>query len=142
MLSDIEMLNDIRQNVQMGCQGIDEIMPYVKDEKFRKVLETQKQEYGNIFEEADRMLHERKEKPEDISAMSKLSSKTMTMIQTMKDPSCHHLAEMMYQGSAMGITKIIRHQREYSGTNPKICELSNRLLKTEERNMEEMRKFL
>ena len=112
MLSDVEMLNDIRQNVQMGCHGIDEIMPYVKDEKFRKVLETQKQEYGNIFEEADRLLHERKEKPEDISVMSKLSSKTMTMIQTMKDPSSQHVAEMRWQASAVGIARMRGGQRE------------------------------
>lgn len=142
MLNDIEMLNFIRKNAQMGCQGIEEITPYAKEEKFRKALETQQEEYKTIFEEADRLLHERNEKPEDVSAMAKLSSKTMTMMQTMKDPSVEHLAEMMYQGSAMGITKITRHQKDYAGTNPKICDLAKRLLKTEERNMEEMRTFL
>ena len=53
-----------------------------------------------------------------------------------------HLAEMMYLGSAMGITKITRHQKDYAGTNPKICDLAKRLLKTEENNMEQMRTFL
>ena len=142
MLNDIEMLNYIRKNVQMGSKGIDEIMPYVKNEKFQKVLESQKEEYGKIFEEADQLIHERGEKPEDVSAMAKVSSKTMTFMQTMKDPSEDHLAEMMYQGSAMGVTKIIRHQKDYAGTNPKIVDLANRLLKTEENNMGEMRKFL
>jgi organic radical activating enzyme len=142
MLNDVEMLNDIRKNVQMGCKGIDEILPYAKSEKFRKALETQKEEYGRIFEEADQMLHERGENPESVSAMAKISSKTMTMMKTMKDPSEDHLAEMMYQGSAMGVTKIIRHQREYSGSNPKIIQMSERLLKTEESNMAQMRKFL
>lgn len=142
MINDIEMLNSIRKNTQMGCQGIDEILPYTKNEKFRKILETQKEEYSRIFEEADRLLHERNEKPEDISAMTKFSSKTMTMMKTMNDPSVSHLAEMMYQGNAMGVIKITRNQREYGGTNPLICDLSNRLLKTEENNMSEMRKFL
>ena len=142
MINDIEMLNYIRKNAKMGCQGIDEILPYANDEKFRKILETQKEEYGRIFEEADRLIHERKEKPEDISPMTKFSSKAMTMVKTMNDPSVSHLAEMMYQGNAMGVIKITRHQREYGGTNPKICELANRLLKTEENNMEEIRKFL
>lgn len=142
MINDIEMLNYIRKNTKMGCQEIDEILPYANDEKFRKILETQKEEYGRIFEEADHLLHERNEKPEDIAAMTKFSSKAMTMIKTMNDPSVNHLAEMMYQGNAMGVTKILRHEREYGGTNPKICELSHRLLKTEENNMAEMRKFL
>lgn len=142
MINDIEMLNYIRKNAKMGCQGIDEILPYANDEKFRKVVESQKEEYGKIYEEADKLIHERNETPEDISAMTKFSSKTMTWMKTMNDPSVSHLAEMMYQGNAMGVTKITRHQREYGGTNPKICELANRLLKTEENNMGEMRKFL
>lgn len=142
MINDIEMLNYIRKNAKMGCQGIDEILPYANDEKFRKVVESQKEEYGKIYEEADKLIHERNETPEDISAMTKFSSKTMTWMKTMNDPSVSHLAEMMYQGNAMGVTKITRHQREYGGTNPKICELANRLLKTEENNMDEMRKFL
>ena len=74
--------------------------------------------------------------------MAKISSNMMTMMKTMQDDSEEHLAEMMYQGSAMGVTKIIRNQREYGGTNPKICDLAERLLKTEENNMDQMRKFL
>ena len=142
MLNDIQMLNKIRQNAQMGCQGIDEILPYTKSENFRKAMETQREEYAGIFDEADRMLLERQEKPEDIPVIAKMSSKTMTMVKTMQDDSEEHLAEMMYQGSAMGVTKIIRDQREYAGTNPKICDLADRLLKTEEHNMAQMKKYL
>lgn len=142
MLNDIEMLNAIAKNSQMGCKGIEEIMEYTKTEKFRKALEAQKEEYDSIYKEAEKMIIERKEKMEDISPVAKMSSKTMTMMKTMQDDSEEHLAEMMYQGSAMGVTKIIRNQREYGGTNPKICDLAERLLKTEENNMEQMRKFL
>lgn len=142
MLSDIEMLNAICKNAQMGCKGIDEIMEYTKTEKFRKALETQRKEYDNIYEEGKKLLMDRKENVEGIPAMAKVSSNIMSMMKRMQDSSEEHLAEMMYQGSAMGVTKIIRNQREYGGTNPKICALADRLLKTEENNMDEMRKFL
>ena len=142
MLSDVEMLNAICKSAKMGCKGIDEVMEYTKTEKFRKALETQKKEYEVIYKEGEKLLLERKENVEDLPTMAKVSSNIMTMIKTMQDKSEAHLAEMMYQGSAMGVTKAIRNQKEYGGTNPKICDLASKLLKTEENNMDQMRKFL
>lgn len=142
MLNDLELLQMIAKNSQMGCKGIEDIMSYTKTEEFRKALEAQKEEYGKIYKEAEKMILERNEKLEEISPVAKMSTKTMTMMKTMQDDSEAHLAEMMYQGSAMGVTKIIRNQKEYAGSNPKIKDLAQRLLKTEENNMEQMRKFL
>lgn len=142
MLNDIEMLQSIRKTAQMGCQGIEEILPLSKEEKFRKALDTQKQEYSKIEQEADRLLAAKKADPQDISAMAKMGSKTMTMMKTMQDDSDEHLAEMMYQGSAMGVTKIIRNMREFSGNDSEVRALAQRLLKTEENNMEQMKRFL
>lgn len=142
MLNDVELLQMIAKNSQMGCKGIEDILPYTKTEEFRKALEAQKEEYGKIYKDAERLILERNEKLEDISPVAKMSTKTMTMMKTMQDDSEAHLAEMMYQGSAMGVTKILRNQKEYAGSNPKIKDLAQRLLTTEENNMEQMRKFL
>ncbi len=142
MLNDIELLQSVRKTARMGCEGIDDILPITGNETFRKTLETQKEEYKKICDEADRMLVLKKADPEDLSAMAKMGSKTMTMMKTMKDDSEEHLAEMMYQGSAMGVTKIIRNLREFSGNDTEVRALAERLLKTEENNMEQMKKFL
>ena len=142
MLNDIEMLQSIRKTARMGCQGIDEVLPYTKGENFRKALETQKEEYKKVCYKADRKLTEKKADPEDISMMAKMGSQTMTMMKTMKDDSEEHLAEMMYQGSAMGVTKIIRNMREYTGNDSEVRALAEQLLKTEENNMEQMKKYL
>ena len=142
MLNDIEMLQRVRKTARMGCEGIDEILPMTGSESFRKSLESQREEYNKICEEADRMLVLKKVEPEDIAAMAKMGSKTMTMMKTMKDNSDEHLAEMMYQGSAMGVTKIIRNMRKFTGNDSGVRALAERLLKTEENNMEQMKKFL
>ena len=51
MLNDVEMLQSVRKTARMGCEGIDEILPMSGSEKFRKALETQKDEYKKIFYE-------------------------------------------------------------------------------------------
>lgn len=142
MLNDVRILQSVRKTARMGCEGIDEILPKTESEKFRIALETQQKEYREICDEADRMLVLKKAEPEDLGPMAKMGSKTMTMMKTMKDDSEEHLAEMMYQGSAMGVTKIIRNLREYKVDDPKVRVLAERLLKTEENNMDQMKKFL
>jgi hypothetical protein len=59
---------------------------------------------------------------------------------TNKNPS--HIAEMMIQGSTMGIIDITKNLKEYADADKDISALANRLLKFEQQNIEEMKKFL
>lgn len=144
MINDMTMLNFIRQNTQMGRQGILDVMPKVENENnaFTSALNRQRREYESIYAEADTMLRELGGERENISAMSKISSQMMTTMKTMTDSSVSHIADMMIQGSSMGVTKIIQHQKDYDQSNPRITALADKLLKTEQNNIEELKKFL
>lgn len=144
MINDMTMLNFIRQNTQMGRQGIMDVLPKVENENssFTGALNRQMREYENIYAEADKMLGELGGQRENISAMSKISSQMMTTMKTMTDSSVSHIADMMIQGSSMGVTKIIQHQKDYDQSNPRITALADKLLKTEQKNIEELKKFL
>lgn len=144
MINDMTMLNFIRQNTQMGRQGILDVLPKVENENsaFTGVLNRQRREYESIYAEADTMLRELGGQRENISAMSKISSQMMTTMKTMADSSVSHIADMMIQGSSMGVTKIIQHKNDYDRSNPRITALADKLLKTEQNNIEELKKFL
>lgn len=144
MINDMTMLNFIRQNTQMGRQGIMDVLPKVENENssFTGALNRQMREYENIYAEADKMLGELGGERENISAMSRISSQMMTTMKTMTDSSVSHIADMMIQGSSMGVTKIIQHQKDYDQSNPRITALADKLLKTEQNNIEELKKFL
>lgn len=144
MINDTTMLNFIRQNAQMGRQGIQDVLPKVENENniFTGTLNRQRREYENIYSEADNLLQEIGGQRENISAMSKISSQMMTTMKTMTDSSVSHIADMMIQGSTMGVTKIIQHKKDYDQSNPRITALADKLLRTEQDNIEEMKKFL
>ncbi len=144
MINDMTMLNFIRQNTQMGRQGIMDVLPKVENENssFTGALNQQMREYESIYAEADKMLGELGGQRENISAMSKISSQMMTTMKTMTDSSVSHIADMMIQGSSMGVTKIIQHQKDYDQSNPRISALADKLLRTEQKNIEELKKFL
>ena len=142
MINDITMLNFIRQNTQMGRQGILEMLAHTDHKDFSQALHRQLSEYESIYAEADRMLTSLGGDRENLSAMAKISSQMMTTMKTLADPSVSHMADMMIQGSTMGVTKIIQSKNDYDQSNEKVIALADRLLKTEQNNIEEMKKFL
>lgn len=66
----------------------------------------------------------------------------MINMNTIKDRTPSHIAEMMIQGSTMGIVDITKKLKEYNKADKDISELGNKLLKFEQQNVEQMKTFL
>ena len=73
--------------------------------------------------------------------MVKASSEMMSAMKTMADHSTSKIAEMMIQGNTMGMTKSLKHLHDYHGKDERVRDLANKL-KTEEANIQQMKKFL
>lgn len=154
MSSDTNLLNFIYQNVQMGQTTIPQLIASCDDSQFRQALQSQLDEYETIGAEATRLLNQRGEGPDSVSAMAKMSSYVMTEMKTMRDSSVSHMAEMMIQGNTMGETTLLRHLRSHTNADettsvngevyvdPEVRTLGEKLLGTLRANTEEMKKFL
>ena len=88
------------------------------------------------------MAREEHQEAKGIGAMAKISSYLSVNMNTMIDKTSSHLAEMMMQGSNMGIIEITQKLREYGDADGAVLALGQKLLKTEERNLEQLKKFL
>lgn len=140
MLKEIEMLNFIRQNVQMGIDGIKLVIDDTEDKDFYTELERELTEYEEIYKTADGLLQALGGEKENVAAAVKIASHLSARIKTMNG-STSKIAESMIHGSTMGITKIIKHKNEYNGDG-RVLEIADKLLKTEENNVEQLKKFL
>ena len=74
--------------------------------------------------------------------MAKASSEVMSTVKAMTDRSTANIAEMMIQGSTMGVTKSLRTIRGCDLRDENVRRLADKLLKTEQANIEEMKRFL
>lgn len=142
MGQELNLLNEIRQNAEMGRDGVMHVIKLTYDSNFRSALERQLTEYQEIFNSADTILRSNGREPMSANPIAKMSSYVTSTFKSMMNSSTSNLAEMMIQGSTMGVTKISKGINEYSGANQKVLGLARKLLKTEERNIEEMKKFL
>lgn len=67
----------------------------------------------------------------------------MIDIKTLNNKTPDHVAEMLIQGSTMGVIQITRRLKDYEGSVDKnVQKLAEKLLSTEQHNVEECRKFL
>lgn len=141
-LNDEKMLNLISKNAEMGVVGIDAVKDYASSKKFKQELLNQREEYSKIYKSAHNMLVENGCDVSHIGAMAKMSTEMMSRMKTMADPTDQKIAEMMLQGSAMGVAKVIRNANEYTGESEEIKDLAQKLQQTEELNIENMKRYL
>ncbi len=142
MLSETQLLNHIYQTAEMGEDGILSVLKYADEPRLCSALNTQMTEYRKLQDSAAAMLRERQIEPKGISSMARAGSEMMSAMKTMTDHSATKIAELMIQGSTMGVTKSLRTIRDCALKDEQVRDLADKLLKTEQANIEEMKKFL
>lgn len=142
MSEEVEFLNYIYKNAEMGIIGIDNIITKVKDEKFEKVLNEQKDEYDRICTEAENILKKYGKQNEEVGTMAKISTTIMSEMTLLKENTTQTIAKMMVEGTNKGIIEITEKINAYNNSDAEIVVLANRLKSTLEKNVEELKKYL
>ena len=142
MSEEVEFLNYIYKNAEMGIIGIDDVITKVKNEKFEKVLKTQKEEYQGICTEAEDILKKYGKQNEEVGTMAKMSSKMMSEMKFLKDDSDQTVAKMMMEGTNKGVIEITKKINAYNNTDAEIVVLANRLKAMLEKNIDDLKKYL
>lgn len=142
MDANVEFLNYIHQNAQMGQDTLKQLIGITKDEEYKKMLQSQFNEYKNIFDLAENKLKQYNKEAKDINIFSKVSTYIMINLNTLTNKTSSHISEMLIQGSTMGIVDITKKIKEYPQADKEIVDLANKLLAFEQSNVEECKKFL
>lgn len=142
MDENVELLNYIYQNSEMGTDTIEHLIGIAEDENFKSTLRSQFDEYKMINDITNEKLKEKYKEPKDINAFSKATTYMMINLRTLTDKSTSHISEMLIRGSTMGIVDITKKIKEYSNADKEIVDIANKLLEFEQRNVEECKKYL
>ena len=143
MNENLEMLNYIHKNAEMGQDSILKLLKIVPDSKFKETLNGQFEEYKNIYDESEKILKNYNTDIKNISPIQKFETDMMINMKTLKDKSPNNISEMLIQGSTMGTIQMTKRLNQYKDKIDKeIYQRGKKLLKTEEHNIEDCKKFL
>lgn len=142
MNDNARLLNFVYQNSQMGVDSIRQLMGIVENKELKEHLKAQFQGYEEFQDASRRMLEDNGLDEKEISMLSRVSTYLMINMQLLTDKSTTHIAEMMIQGSNMGVIDAIKHLNECEGADQEIRNLMEKLQKFEEHNIEKLKAFL
>ena len=128
-----EALAEIYRNAQLALQSISNILPAVEDEKLREVLSHQHESYEHFSAKASILARDMGIELKDPNPMKKMMMWGSIKMSTMTDNSPSHIAEMMVQGTVMGITALKSTAGDVPVEgNEKIIALLEEMIKAEE----------
>ena len=138
-----ELLAEIYRNAHYALASIADILPETEDEPLRGELIGMHDEYERITGEAARCARERGIALKEPNALKKAMMWGSIKMNTLKDDSRAHIAEMMTQGTVMGITALTRSMRDCEeGCDPAIMKIAEDLLHIEQKGEETMKAYL
>ena len=129
-----EVLAEIHRNCQLALQSISDILPETADGELREELLRQHEEYERIGGQAATLARDKNIELKNPGPIKKAMMWTSIKMSTMTDDSRAHIAEMMVQGTVMGITALKSSLSEMSGeADEEIKALAKELLQSEEK---------
>ena len=141
-MKDTELLQFVHKTAQMGIKGLKDVEGQIHEEPLREAVGRQVAEYRKISREAGELLRSYGEEPNDVGLVARISSEVMSAAKTFPAASSSKIAEMVIQGNTMGITKGTKHLNDYAGDDRQVRALAQRLIATEQDNVEQMKRFL
>ena len=96
----LNMLEAIVQNTEMGKNTLDQLVPMAEDEQFKAELLRQRNIYRQLNQEAHAAIDACGGSAQGQSAMAKLNTKVSIGMKTITDKSTRNLAEMLHRAAA------------------------------------------
>ena len=137
-----DMLSSIIKTVQMGQIGIRSVRDTPMKQELQDALASQLREYDAIETEAHNIANERGWKLKELNPAVRSMSEMMSRMQLMGGNYDSKIAGMMIQGNTRGVITGMKNARMHQNKDSRVTALSEKLLETEDRNIDQMKPFL
>ena len=141
-MDDLTILNEIHKGVTTGMSSLEEISKKTSDEEFKSELSTQYNSYQTTLNKVNQAFDEIGEIPDDAPMGQKIMGWTGIQMNTMNDKSNSQLSELLIQGNDMGIIKGHKLLNGSNFTTPEIENLLSDFVRLQEKNIDDLKKWL
>ena len=138
-----EILEEIYRNCQLALESISDILPEIEDEGIKAEILRQHEEYEKICGRAACLARDKALELKEPNPMKKAMMWGSIKMNTLTDNSRAHIAEMMIQGTVMGITSLKTSLSELpKDDDEEITALLKDLIALEEEFEKKLKTFL
>ncbi|MBE6159850.1 MAG: hypothetical protein E7157_02255 [Lactobacillales bacterium] len=142
MEENINALDEISKGACMGMDATRDIIDKIEEKELKRIVEDQYQQYEKIKKKIDDIYGEYSDsKPHETGAMTKAMTWSQINMKTMNDTSTSKIAELLLQGTNMGIIegrKILNNKN----IDKKIHKIIEEYVEIQEKYIEKLKKYL
>ncbi len=138
----MDLLNELYKNAEMGINAINTLHEKADDDNLKKELSAQLHNYRAMEAQIEREIQSRGRSANCASALGRFGLRASVKMNLMMDKSPTHIAQMMMEGANAGVIDLTRTIHQNAQVDPKVKDLADKLMQTEQQSIEVMRKFL
>ena len=138
-----EILAEIYRNTHLALQSISDILPAVEAADLRDEILRQHEIYEQFAARAAVLAKNKGTEVKEPNPFKKAMMWGSIKMNTLTDNSRSHIAEMMIQGTVMGITSLKASRNEiYEGADEEVIKLLDELIEAEETFEKKLKEYL
>ena len=138
----VKLLRECDAGVKMGVTSINEVLEYVKADRFRQLLSDCKEEHNKLNDELQALLERYRDDGKDPNPIAKGMSWVKTNVKLAFNESDHTVADLMTDGCNMGVKSLNRYLNQYKAADEVSKDITKRLINLEEKLAIDIREFL
>ncbi len=138
----LKMLEEIIENTEMGKNTLEQILPMTTDKEFRDELLREQSIYHDINTRAHEVMAACGGEAKGQSTFAKVNTKLGITMKTINDKSTRNFAQMLAQGSEMGVVDCIKCEKDYPNASIEAKEMCTQLKQFQENSSNKMQSFL
>lgn len=142
MKENLNVLDELNKGATMGMDAINFVLDKVEDEELKKTLELEYNKYKDISRRANEIYSKYSDKePHETNTMNKIMTWYGVQMKTLTDQSNSKIAELLLQGTNMGIIegrKLLNNKE----ADKEIKDLLSEFVTMQEDSVEKLKTFL
>ena len=139
---DIGLADRVYENVRMASYAIDCIIEKIENKKLAQLLRKQNKFYLDMVEKIEKFAKSANFELKDINPILKGMSYISIKTKTLMNNDSPKLAEMLIQGTTMGITDTLKAMSEFKSKNEPLTTLAQSIVSHEEEFVDSLKTFL
>ena len=138
----IRLLRECDAGVKMGVASIDDVLEYVSDGDFKKLLIRCKDEHIELNDKVQELLEKYHDDGKDPNPMAKGMSWMKTNMKLVMHESDATIADLMTDGCNMGVKSLHKYLNQYKAADEKSKDIAKKLINIEEKLAVDIRGYL
>ena len=138
----VKAITDVYKNAHLALQSISDLIPAVDDNELIAELKEEYEGYEKIIGEISSFMIENQIERKDVNPFKKAMLWGSIKMKTLINNSRNQVAEMMINGTVMGINELTAMKNESSVLDDEVKVFVEKLLELEENYNERLKKFL